>query len=105
LCPDTGPSHMAAAVGTPVVALHAVTSARVSGPYPYLDLAVDYYPQAMETVLHQTPETHVWGTHAHGKDTMALIPLDAVVKRLDQVFSLNVGADSIHLHQPIKETS
>ena len=29
LCPDTGPSHMASAVGTPVVALHAVTSASV----------------------------------------------------------------------------
>lgn len=86
LCPDTGPSHMGASVGTPVVALHAVTSAQVSGPYPYLELVVDYYPQAMETILHQTPETHVWGTHAHGKDTMALVPLDAVVKRLDEVF-------------------
>ena len=86
LCPDTGPSHMAASVGTPVVALHAVTSAQVSGPYPYLELVVDYYPEAMQTILNQTQETHVWGTHAHGKETMALVPLERVVKRLDEVF-------------------
>lgn len=85
LCPDTGPSHMAAAVGTPVVALHAVTSADVSGPYTFRHLAVDYYPQAMRDVLGQTPETHIWGTHAHGMQTMSLVPVDDVLVKLEQV--------------------
>lgn len=92
LCPDTGPSHMAAAVGTSVVALHAVTSADVSGPYPFRHLAVDYYPQAVETILNKTAVTNVWGTHAHGEKTMELVPVDEVKKKLDEVFeSLKVG--------------
>ncbi len=87
LCPDTGPSHMASAVGTAVVALHAVTSSRVSGPYLHRHLSVDYYPQAVTQVLNKTPLTNVWGTHAHGMDTMKLIPVEAVIRQLDLVFS------------------
>lgn len=87
LCPDTGPSHMAAAVGTPVVALHAVTSANVSGPYIYRDLAVDFYPEAVETILKKTPETNLWGTHAHGRDTMRLVTVEAVIVKLEAVLS------------------
>lgn len=84
ICPDTGPSHMATAVGTPVVALHAVTSAEVSGPYLYRHLAVDCYPEAVKTVLKKTPETNIWGTHAHGNDTMKLVTVAAVIARLEQ---------------------
>ncbi len=35
LCPDTGPSHMAAACGNSSVALHAVTNPLISGPYTF----------------------------------------------------------------------
>ncbi|WP_133127533.1 glycosyltransferase family 9 protein [Legionella nagasakiensis] len=87
LCPDTGPSHMAAAVATPVIALHAVTSSRVSGPYPYRHLSVDYYPEAVRAVLQKTAETNPWGTHAHGAETMSLIPVDGVIRRLDSLLS------------------
>jgi len=83
ICPDTGPSHMACAVGTPVIALHAVTSAHVSGPYLFRHLAVDRYPEAVISVLNKTQETNVWGTHAHGKKTMELISIEAVIERLD----------------------
>lgn len=89
LCPDTGPAHMAAAVGTPVVALHAVTSADVSGPYTFRHLCVDYYPEAMRVVLKKTPETHVWGTHAHGMQTMSLVPVKDVITKLQLAFSLD----------------
>lgn len=82
LCPDTGPSHMAAAVGTPVVALHAVTSSEVSGPYPFRHLAVDCYPEAVRTVLQKTEQTNLWGTHAHGVDTMKLVKTEAVLDKL-----------------------
>jgi heptosyltransferase I len=87
LCPDTGPSHMAVAVGTPVVALHAVTSSDVSGPYLYKHLAVDCYPQAVVSVLKKTPETNVWGTHAHGEETMALVSVEAVLSKLAIIIS------------------
>lgn len=87
LCPDTGPSHMAAAVGTPVVALHAVTSSDVSGPYTFRHLAVDCYPQAVETVLKKTGATNVWGTHAHGDRTMELVTVDAVINKLSEALA------------------
>jgi len=97
LCPDTGPSHMAAAVATPVVALHAVTSSNVSGPYPYRHLSVDYYPDAVKTILKKTPETNQWGTHAHGEHTMELVPVNAVIERLDQVMAQTIGLQSTML--------
>ena len=87
LCPDTGPSHMASAIGTAVVSLHAVTSSQVSGPYMHRHLSVDYYPEAVTQILHKTSKTNVWGTHAHGMDTMRLIPVEAVIRQLDLVFS------------------
>lgn len=89
LCPDTGPSHMAAAVNTPVVALHAVTSADVSGPYTFRHLAVDRYPEAVTTILKKTMKSNVWGTHAHGNETMKLVEVPAVIEKLEKIFGLN----------------
>lgn len=83
LCPDTGPSHMAAAVGTPTIALHAVTSSLVSGPYHARDWAVDYYDIAVREILKQKPSDTKWGKHIHGSDTMKLIPVDDVIERCD----------------------
>lgn len=86
LCPDTGPSHMSAAVNTPVVALHAVTNPLVSGPYVFQHLVVNRYPEAVEKVLGLTMEQHVWGTHVHGDEAMKLIAVDDVIKRLAKIF-------------------
>jgi len=82
LCPDTGPSHMAVAVGTPVIALHAVTSAEVSGPYLFKHLAVDCYPKAMKTILKKNDANNVWGTHAHSDEAMKLVTVEAVMSKL-----------------------
>jgi heptosyltransferase I len=86
LCPDTGPSHMSAAVNTPVVALHAVTNPSVSGPYVFQHLVVNRYPQAVEKVLGLSMEQHVWGTHVHGDEAMKLISVDDVIKKLAKIF-------------------
>ncbi len=94
ICPDTGPSHMSAAMGTPVVALHAVTSAQVSGPYPFRELAVDYYPQAVEKVLGISLQENIWGTHAHGSHTMDLIPLEVVKQKVDGVLQRLMQLDA-----------
>ncbi len=85
ICPDTGPSHMAAAVNTPVIALHAVTSAAVSGPYIFQHLAVDCYNEAREKILKKTPETNLWGTHVHGPDTMQLVEVKPVLAKVEIV--------------------
>ncbi len=94
LCPDTGPSHMAAAVATPVIALHAVTSANVSGPYTYRHYSIDYYPQAVTSILKKTAESNVWGTHAHGEETMKLVPVADVIAQVDRIFDEKMGRQS-----------
>lgn len=86
LCPDTGPSHMATAVGTPVVALHAVTNAKVSGPYTFGHLVVNCYPEAMRSILMKDPETSTWGTQVHGHEAMQLIQVEAVMVQLEKLF-------------------
>ena len=86
LCPDTGPSHMSAAVNTPVVALHAVTNPFISGPYTFQHLVVNRYPQAVKQVFGLTMEQHVWGKHVHGDEAMKLISVEDVMQKLAEVF-------------------
>ena len=95
LCPDTGPSHMATAMGTPVLALHATTSPEVSGPYHYKQHAVNYYPEAVETLLHRALANTPWGTHVHHPEAMLLIPVDVVIERLKTLYRLK----TLEMHQ------
>jgi len=84
LCPDTGPSHMAAAMNTPVIALHAVTNPLISGPYTCPDLVVNAYSAATQKILGLTEAP--WGTQVHKPGAMALIEVDAVMEKLAAVF-------------------
>jgi len=84
ICPDTGPSHMANAMGTPVIALHAVTNPDISGPYLFRDKVVNYYPLAVEKLLNKSPEKIAWGTQVHSEGSMALIPASAVIAQVDK---------------------
>jgi heptosyltransferase I len=85
LCPDTGPSHMATAVNTPVVALHAVTNPLISGPYRFQHLVVNRYPQAAQKVLGCKNIEEVWGQHVHGEEPMQLITVEEVMEQLAMV--------------------
>lgn len=87
LCPDTGPSHMAAAINTPVVALHAVTNPFVSGPYTFQHLVVNRFPAAVKKVLGLEYDKHIWGTHVHGDEAMKLITVDEVMDKLAVVLT------------------
>lgn len=88
LCPDTGPSHMATAVNTPVIALHAVTNPLISGPYLFQNLVVNRYPEAAEKFLGSTSIEEVWGQHVHGDESMQLISVDEVMKKLSDVLDI-----------------
>lgn len=87
LCPDTGPAHMASAVNTPVIALHAVTNPDISAPYLYRDMVVNYYPKAVNTILGKTIQDNIWGTQVHGEKTMQLISVKAVIEQVDKCLS------------------
>lgn len=86
LAPDTGPVHLAGAVGTPVVGLYAVASPQLSGPYRYPELTVNRYPEAVRAILGQDPQTVSWTTRVHRGDPMRLIEVADVLSKLAQVF-------------------
>jgi heptosyltransferase I len=88
LCPDTGPSHMATAVNTPVIALHAVTNPLISGPYLFPHLVVNRYPEAAAKILGSESIEDVWGQHVHGDESMKLITVAEVMAKLSMVFSI-----------------
>ncbi len=83
LTPDSGPAHMASALGTPVVGLYAATWSRRSGPYRYLDLCVDRYPEAARKFRGKPPEALRWGHRIEEPGVMDLVTVDAVIDRLD----------------------
>jgi len=86
LAPDTGPVHLAGAVGTPVVGLYAVAPPELSGPYLCPDLVVNRYPEAVRTILGQDPQSVNWTTRVHRGEAMRLIEVADVLSKLAQVF-------------------
>ena len=83
LSPDSGPAHMANALGTPVVGLHACTWSIRGGPYNYLDLCVDKFPEAAQKFRHLPPESIRWGKKIEQPGVMDLIGIDEVIGKLD----------------------
>tara|TARA_R110002126_G_scaffold110918_1_gene248455 strand:- start:177576 stop:178616 length:1041 start_codon:yes stop_codon:yes gene_type:complete len=92
VCPDTGPSHMATAMGTPVVALHAVTNLDISGPYASKHLAINSYPEALAR-LNLTVDSAPWGKQVHEPWAMQLVSVDAVIARLSALVPQMCGGD------------
>jgi heptosyltransferase I len=87
LCPDSGPAHMATAVGTPVVGLYATSNRHRTGPYFSQDLVVDKYPQAVAREFGRPVETLRWGQRVRDPEAMSLITVADVVAKLDAAFA------------------
>ena len=84
--PDTGPVHLAVAVGTPVVGLYAVAPPQLSGPYHHPELVINRFPEAVRTILERDPDTAAWTTRVHSGEPMHLIRVEEVLDRLAQIF-------------------
>ena len=82
LTPDAGPMHMANAVGTPVIGLHAASNPARSGPYSDRRWCVDRYAAAAQKFLGRAVEDIPWGTKIERPGVMDLIQVDDVIERL-----------------------
>ncbi len=82
LAPDTGPVHIATAMGTPVIGLYAVASSTLSAPYFSRELLIDRYPDAVRKILGRDPQTVKWGTRVHSPKAMELISVDDALEKL-----------------------
>ena len=87
LCPDSGPAHMATAVGTPVVGLYATSNRHRTGPYLSQDLVVDKYPEAVRQELGRSVEEIRWGRRVRSPDAMSLIAVADVIPKLQAAFN------------------
>jgi heptosyltransferase I len=87
LCPDSGPAHMATAVGTPVVGLYASSNRFRTGPYFSQHLVVDRYPEAVRSELGVEVDAIRWGRRVREPNVMDRIEIEDVVEKLDKAFA------------------
>ncbi len=87
ISPDSGPAHIANAVGVPVIGLYACTWSRRSGPYNSLEYCVDKFELAAENFSGSTANSLKWGTKIEKPGVMDLITVDEVCEKLDKVIS------------------
>ncbi|WP_198401076.1 glycosyltransferase family 9 protein [Thiomicrospira microaerophila] len=85
LAPDTGPAHMAVAVGTPVVGLYAHSNPARTGPYAYPGLVVDVYHLLLNKRHNHVSSEVKWGFRLKGDDLMTHISVDKVKEKMQQV--------------------
>lgn len=88
IAPDSGPVHMANALGTPTVGLYATTNPDRAAPYCWRDYVVNRYPEAVRAYLHKGPDEVPWGQRVRHPDAMTLIRAEDVIERIDAVLAL-----------------
>lgn len=87
IAPDTGPIHMANAMGTPALGLYATTNPHRAAPYQWRDFVVNAYPEAVRTYLHKSVDDVPWGQRVRHPDAMLLIKTDDVIDRLEALLA------------------
>ena len=93
ICPDSGPAHMATAVGTPVVGLYATSNRFRTGPYFSQDLVVDAYPEAVQREFGKPVEALSWGKRVRDPAAMDLIRLERVLDKVAVVLGAGRAPD------------
>ncbi|KRE93795.1 ADP-heptose--LPS heptosyltransferase [Frateuria sp. Soil773] len=83
LTPDSGPMHMANAVGTKVLGLHAASNPDRSGPYSDRRWCVNKYDEAARRYLGKPASEIAWGRKIERPGVMELIGVDDVVERFE----------------------
>jgi heptosyltransferase I len=87
LTPDSGPMHMANAMGTPVIGLHAASNPARSGPYSSREWCVDRYDAAARRFRGVPAAALPWGAKIEVPGVMDLIETEAVIERLDALLA------------------
>ncbi|GMR01429.1 MAG: hypothetical protein BMS9Abin19_0812 [Gammaproteobacteria bacterium] len=85
LSPDTGPVHIASALGTDTIGLYAATNPDRAGPYNHKQYVVNKYPQALLKYNNKTVEDAAWGERIKTAECMALISVDDVIQKIQNI--------------------
>ena len=85
LAPDTGPVHIASALGTDTIGLYASTNPERAGPYNHQQFVVNKYPQALLKYNGKSVEQAAWGERIKTAECMALITASDVIEQIDNI--------------------
>ena len=89
ISPDSGPVHIANALGTPVIGLYATSNPNRTGPYNNRHLVVNAYPEAVKHFLGKKIEQIRFGKRVRSPGAMALIKTNDVLNQINKVFYSN----------------
>ncbi|WP_229659186.1 glycosyltransferase family 9 protein [Luteimonas terricola] len=84
MTPDSGPTHIANAMGTKVLGLHAATDPARSGPYSDRRYCVDRYDDAARHFLGKPASGLRWGAKIEREGVMDLITVDDAIAAFER---------------------
>ncbi|WP_454832991.1 glycosyltransferase family 9 protein [Pseudoxanthomonas wuyuanensis] len=84
MTPDSGPMHIANAMGTKVLGLHAASNPLRSGPYSDVRYCVDRYDDAARKFLGKPASELKWGSKIEFDDVMALITVEDAIAAFER---------------------
>jgi heptosyltransferase I len=90
LAPDTGPAHIASALGTDTIGLYAATNPDRAGPYNHRHYVVNKYPQALLMYNNKKVEDAAWGERIKTAECMKLITPDDVIQQIDKILEKHI---------------
>ena len=84
MTPDSGPMHIANAVGARVLGLHAASNPARSGPYSDRRYCVDRYDDAARRFLGKPAVELKWGTKIEADGVMDLVAVDDAIAAFER---------------------
>ena len=84
MTPDSGPLHIANAMGTAVLGLHAASNPLRSGPYSSVRYCVDRYDDAARRYRGKPASELKWGAKIEHDGVMALITVDDAIAAFER---------------------
>ena len=85
IAPDTGPAHVASALGTPVIGLYAATNPQRAAPYNSQQYVINKYPQALEKYYAVSVDEAPWGKRIQNSECMSLISSTDVIEKIETI--------------------
>jgi len=84
MAPDSGPLHIANALGVPLIGLYACTDPRRSGPQGQLAFCTNRFEEAAQQFLGQTAHTLKWRSKIEEPGVMSLIEVEEVINLIEK---------------------
>ena len=85
LAPDTGPVHIASALGTKTIGVYAATNPDRAGPYNHRAFVANKYPEALLQYHQEKVDDVAWGKRIKTAECMDLISVDDVIEQIEKL--------------------